>query len=105
MQPFAVGAGFDEVFDLHLLEFPGPEGKVARRDFISECLAYLGDAEGKLFTGGVDHVGEVDEDALGGLGAQVHLAGGVLHRPHECFEHQVELTRVGQLPAALRAEF
>ena len=43
------------------------------------------------------HVLEVDEDALRGLGAQVDDAGGVLDRAHEGLEHQVELARLGEL--------
>ena len=89
----------DEVFDLHLLELPGPECRVARCNFVAEGLAYLGDAEGELAAGGREHVGEVDEDALGRFRSQVHLMGGVFDRAHEGLEHQAELARVGQLAA------
>ena len=35
----------------NLLEFPGAEGEIARRDLVAEGLAYLADAEGNLLPG------------------------------------------------------
>ena len=101
--PLLVAAGEDEVLDLHLLELAVAEDKVAGGDLIAERLADLGDAERQLAAGGGEHVVEVDEDALGGLRAQIGDGGIVLHRPHVSLEHQVEHARVGQLAPALRA--
>ena len=46
---------------------------------------------------------EVDEDALGGLGAQVDGRALVLHRAHVGLEHQVELARLGELAVRVAA--
>ena len=35
----------NEIFDFHLFEFQSAENEIAGRDFISECLADLADAE------------------------------------------------------------
>ena len=68
---FFVLAGHDEVFDFHRLELAGSEDEVAGGDFVSERLAYLGDAEGEALSGGGEDVVEVDEDALGGFGSEI----------------------------------
>ena len=44
-------------------------------------------------------VGEVDEDALRGLGPQVVQTGLVLDRAEVGLEHHVEVARLGPLPA------
>src|SRR5262249_39640409 len=72
-------------------------------DLVAERLADLGDAEGNLLARGGLDVLEVDEDSLSGLGAEKHDVSGILYRPHEGLEHEVELPRLGELPAALRA--
>ena len=59
--------------------------------------------KGSFLRGGGEDVEEVDEDALGGLGTQVDLVGGVLDGAEEGLEHEVEHTGVGELPAALGA--
>src|SRR3990172_359038 len=69
--PLLVRSRHDEKFDLHLLELAGAESKIARRDLVTERFADLGDAEGELHAHGLEHVVEVDEDALGGLRSQV----------------------------------
>ena len=95
--PALAGSGrADEELDFHLLELAGAEGVVAGGDFVAEGLALLGDAEGDLDAGGVDDVAEVGEDALGGFGAEVDLAGFVLHGAGVGFEHQVELAGLGE---------
>ena len=104
LQPLVVGARLHEVLDFHLLEFAGSEGEVARRNLVAEGLAYLGDAEGELAAGGREHVGEVNEDALGRFRSQVHLMGGVFDWAHEGLEHQAELARVGQLATTVGAD-
>ena len=56
-------------------------------------LPDLADAEGQLPPHGLKDVVEIDEDALGGLRAQVGDRRVLLDRAHERLEHQVELTR------------
>jgi hypothetical protein len=95
----------DEELDLHLLELARAKDEVAGRDLVTERLADLGDAERQLPPHRLEHVVEVDEDALGGLRPEVGDGGVFLHRAHERLEHQVELARGGKLTlAALRAE-
>ena len=93
-EPLQLGARLTEELQLHLLELPGAEGEVARGDLIAEGFAHLAHAEGQLAAGGALHVLEVDEDTLGGLGAQVHGVLGVFGDPLEGLEHQVELADV-----------
>ena len=69
-----------EELDFHLLELAGAEGEIPRRDLIAEALADLGDAEGNAHAGAVQHVLEVDEDALGRFRAKEDLAVFVAHR-------------------------
>ena len=72
---------------------------------LRKALADLPDAEGQLAPHRLEHVVEVDEDALRGLRAQVGDRGVLLDRPHEGLEHQVELARRRQLAlAAVGAE-
>ena len=51
----------------------------------------------------VVNVVEVDEDALRGLGTQVRLGRLLLDRPDERLEHEVELSGLGKLAAAVGA--
>ena len=93
--------GRDEELHLHLLELARAEDEVAGRDLVAERLADLGDAERRLLARELEHVLEVDEDALRGLRAQVDLGARLLDRAHVGLEHQVELARLGELAAAL----
>ena len=97
--------GRHEELHLHLLELARAEDEVAGRDLVAERLADLRDAERRLLARRRLHVGEVDEDALRGLRAQVRDRRVVLHRADEGLEHQVELARLGEgvLHAAVRA--
>ena len=97
--PFLVGARLDEELHLHLLELAGAEDEVARRDLVAEALAGLADPERRLLARGIHHVEVVDEDALGGLGAQEVLGAGVLHRADHGAQHAVEVAGLGELPA------
>src|ERR1017187_4190545 len=63
--------GRNEVLHLHLLELAGAKDEVLRGDLVAEGLADLGNTEGRLLARAREHVGEVGEDALRGLGAQV----------------------------------
>ena len=103
--PLLVGAGLDEELHLHLLELAGAEDEVARRDLVAEALADLRDAERRLAPRRVQHVEEVDEDALRGLRPQVVHVVLRLDRAEERLQHHVEVTRLGPLAAgaAVRA--
>ena len=104
LEPLQVRVGLAEEFQLHLLELPDAEDEVARGDFIAEALAHLAHAEGELPPGGPLNGGEVDEDALGGLGPEIDLVGGILGDALVGLEHQVELPDVGEVvPAAAGA--
>jgi hypothetical protein len=87
----------DEVLHLHLLELAHPEEEVAGRDLVAERLTHLRDAEGRLAPGELEHVLEVDEDALSRLGAEERTRRVVLHGAHVRLEHEVELARLGQV--------
>ena len=52
---------------------------------------------GRLLARELQDVLEVDEDALGGLRAQVGDRAGVLDRADGRLEHEVELARVGEV--------
>ena len=87
----------DEELHLHLLELTGAEDEVARGDLVAEALADLADAERRLAARRGDHVGEVDEDALRGLGPQIVQAFLGLDRTEIGLEHHVEVARLGPL--------
>ena len=70
---FIDSSGMAEELDLHLLELAAAEGVVPRVDLVAKRLADLGDAERQLEPRAVEDVAEVDEDALGGFGAEVGL--------------------------------
>ena len=89
--------GRAEELHLHLLELAGAEDEVAGGDLVAKRLADLGDPERRLLARELEHVLEVDEDALGRLGAQVGGRAGVLDRPDRGLEHEVELARVGEV--------
>src|SRR5262249_39694367 len=102
-EPLFVSAWFDEILDLHLLEFERPEDKVARRDFVSERFTYLCDAERQFAPHRRDDVSEVDEDALGGLRWQVGHVVLVFDWPDVGLEHGVEHARLAEPPTTFRA--
>ena len=99
-EPFQVGAGLAEELTFHLLELTGAEGEVAGGDLVAERLAHLAHAEGQLAAGGALDIGKVDKDALGGFGAQVAGAAGVLGDADGGLEHQVELADGGEVMLA-----
>lgn len=67
-----------EVFYLHLLELSRAEGEVARVNLVAEGFADLGNAEGDLHAGGIQHIFVLAEDALSGLGTQPTDGSGVV---------------------------
>ncbi len=95
--PLLVLARLDEELHLHLLELTGAEDEVAGRDLVAERLAHLGDAERRLAARSGLHLGEVGEDALGGLGAEVSDRAAVLRRAEVGGEEARELLGLGEL--------
>src|SRR5215831_19000552 len=57
-----------EELDLHLLELARAKCEIPRRDLVAKALAHLSDAERHADATRIEHVFEVHEDALGGLG-------------------------------------
>ena len=103
LEPLGALVGRHEELHLHLLELARTEDEVAGRDLVAERLADLGDPERRLFPGELQDILEVDEDPLGRFGAQVDGRALLGDRAHVRLEHEVELARLGQLPAADRA--
>ena len=97
--PFLIGAGLAEELEFHLLELAGTEDEVAGRDLVAEGLADLADAERRLLARGVHDVRVVDEDALGGFGAQVVQAGLVVDGAQVGLEQAGEGAGLGPLAA------
>ncbi len=95
--PRLVLARLDEELHLHLLELAGAEDEVAGRDLVAEGLAHLRDAERRLATRSGLHLGEVGEDALRGLGAEVRDGTGVLRRAEMRRQQARELLGLGEL--------
>ena len=104
VEPLEIGVRLAEELELHLLELADAEDEVARRDLVAEALADLADAERNLAARRALDVLEVDENALCGLGAQIHLGGRVLGHALMGLEHEVELADIGKVAlAAARA--
>lgn len=95
LMPFLGGRGLDEELHFHLLELAGAENEVARGDLVAKALADLADTERRLLACGRHHVGEVDENALRGLRAQIVQAFLGLDGSEVGLEHHVELARLG----------
>ena len=89
--------GRHEELHLHLLELADAEEEVAGRDLVPERLSGLRDAERRLAARDLEDVLEVDEDALRGLRPQERARAGLLDGADGGLEHQVELTRLGQV--------
>jgi hypothetical protein len=102
LEPMLIGAGPDEIFYLHLLEFAHAEDEVACGYLVPEGFTHLGDSEGKLLSSGVKHILEVDEYTLRRLGTQVGYRCLILHRAYEGLEHEVEHAGLSELAAASR---
>src|SRR5205823_6844804 len=67
--------GMAEPFHLHLLKLARAKDEIARRNLIPKPLSNLRNAERDFHARGVDDVFVVEEDALGGFGAQIDLDG------------------------------
>ncbi len=101
-QSFA-SLGWHEELELHLLELARAEDEVPRRDLVAESACRPGDAERHLHARRVEHVLEVVEHPLRRLGPEIGLALLVDAGADVGLEHQVELPRLGERPAADRA--
>src|SRR3989344_571317 len=93
-----------KILKLHNLKLPRAEQKVAWRDFVSERLANLRDAEWELRMERVNYVLEIDEHALRGFGTKVRRGCRVFHGTDMCFEHHVELPSFAKFAAAFGTE-
>ena len=91
-----------EVFHLHQLELADAKNEIPGCDLVAERFALLRDAERHAHPRRADHVLEVDEHPLRGLGAQIDLRRAIFQRADVRLEHQVEHAGVVQCPAALR---
>ena len=98
-EPFFSFRRADEKFDLHLFEFAGAEGEVARINLVSEGFSDLGDTEGEFFAGDFENVFELDKHGLGGFRAEVGEVTVVLNGSDVGFEHQIKLAGFGQFAA------
>jgi hypothetical protein len=78
--------------------------KLPGGDLVAEGLADLGDAEGRLLARELERGLEVEEDALGRLGAQVDGGALLLHGADRGLEHEVERPGLGELAPAFRAD-
>ncbi|MBG9885300.1 hypothetical protein ABE10_01595, partial [Bacillus toyonensis] len=105
LEPLLRLGGRGEELDLHLLELAGAEDEIARGDLVAEGLADLADAERRLLAARREHVGEVHEDALGGLRSHVVQAGLVVDHAEIRLDQAGERLGLGVLPlgAAVRA--
>src|SRR5262245_51156290 len=87
LMPCFIRARHTEKFDLHLLELPGAERKIARRDLISKRLTDLGDSEGQFLPRSLKDIVEIDKDSLGGFRSEINFDRRFLHRTERGFEH------------------
>src|SRR5437763_349019 len=81
-----------EELHLHLLELAGAKNEVTGSDFVAERFAGLRDPERQLDTLSIDHVREIAENPLRGLGPEIDCTRSVLNWTDKGFEHQIELT-------------
>ena len=66
-EPLQVSTRLAEELQLHLLELPGTEGEVTRRNLVTEGLTNLSDTKRDLLSGGSLYVLEVYKDTLRSL--------------------------------------
>ena len=94
-----------EVLDFHLLELAGTEDEVTGGDLVTERLTDLADTERRALAGRGDHVVEVHENTLSGLGAQVVQTLLIIHRAQVGLHQTGEVLRLGPLTTgtAIRA--
>src|ERR1044072_4030540 len=91
------GGRLDEKLNLHLLELARAKDEIARRYLVTKSFADLRHAERQFAIRRVEHVLEIDEDALRGFGPQVSQARLVFDRADGRAKHKVELPGLGQI--------
>src|SRR5574341_885298 len=94
-----VFAGFDEVLHLHLFELARAKDEVTGRHFVAKRFADLRDPEGQLAAAGVQHVEEVNEDALRGFGTKIDERLWIIFRgcTDMCAKHEIERARLSEI--------
>ena len=96
-EPLVSLARMAEELHLGLFEFTRAEGKVARRNFVAEGLAYLGNPKRDLLPGRLAHTLEARKERLAGFRPQVGRLGGVRRSADLGLQHQVEVPGFGQV--------
>ena len=97
MEPLHIGTRLTEELQLHLLELSGTEGKVTRRNLVTEGLTDLTDTERNLLTGGSLNILKVYENTLRGLRTKINRVSCILGNALEGLKHQVKLTDIGKI--------
>ena len=95
VEPLQLLAGTYKELHLHLLKLAHAEDELTGHNLVAEGLADLCDAKGDAHAAGLLHIQEVHENALCGLGTQIHVHRRVGAAAHLRLEHEVELTHVG----------
>ena len=96
-KPLKVRIRLAEELQLHLLKFPGTEGKVSGSNLIAEGFTHLADSERNLLSGGSLYILKVYKNTLRGLRTQIHRVLRVLCNALEGLEHQIELTDIRKI--------
>src|SRR5690349_2772215 len=86
-----------EELHLHLLELARAKSEVARGDLVAETLPRLRNSERHFGADRIEHVFEIDEHPLGGLGTEERRVLRTAERSESRLEHQIELARLGEL--------
>ena len=97
VEPLQIRIRLAEELQLHLLKLSGTESEVSGGNLIPEGFSDLSDTEGQLLSGSSLYIFEVYKDTLGGLRTEIYRVFRVLGNTLEGFEHQVELTDIGEI--------
>ena len=76
-----------KIFELHLFEFAGPKGEIARVNFVAKRFPDLRDTEWQFLARYFEDVFELNEDRLRCLGSQIRDGTFVRCGADLCFEH------------------
>ena len=95
--PLFIGSRHDEILNFHLFKLANTENKILRCNFIAICLTDLSYAKRKLAICRIQHVFEIDENALSGFRSEVGDVLIVFDRSDCRLEHQIKRTRFGQI--------
>ena len=96
-EPFHLGSRLAEELHFHLFELSHTEYKLAGYYLITECFAYLTDAERQLHAACFLYVEVVYEDALCCFRTQINSVGLVAERANFGRKHQVELANISPI--------